>query len=39
MGMIGRLADLADPTFDELGLELEAASLRGGFPSTTQGFN
>lgn len=27
LGMIGRLAELADPTFDELGLGLEAESL------------
>jgi transcriptional regulator with XRE-family HTH domain len=27
MGMIKRLADLADPTFDLLGLELEAENL------------
>lgn len=27
LGMINRLAELADPSFDELGLELEAESL------------
>ena len=27
LGMIGRLAELADPTSDELGLELEAENL------------
>lgn len=27
LGMIGRLAELADPTSDKLGLELEAESL------------